>query len=78
MFYKSYTHNTLYFVAESKNTTQYPRTNFYPNGIYVNANGIKGHYITKEIKDNHGHSKIHQSHSIQKPINWNNTFNSMS
>lgn len=76
MFYKSYTHNALYSVAESKNTT--PRTNFYPNGIYINANGIKGHYITKEIKDNHGRSKIHQLHNIQKFINWNNTFNSMS
>ncbi|XP_039312478.1 uncharacterized protein LOC105203625 isoform X3 [Solenopsis invicta] len=27
---------------DSKNSTQYPRTNFYPNGVYVNANGIKG------------------------------------
>ncbi|XP_018303194.1 uncharacterized protein [Mycetomoellerius zeteki] len=60
---------------ESTNTTEYPRTNFYPNGIYVNANGIKGHYITKEIEDNQKHSKSHQSHSIQKPINWNNIFN---
>ncbi|XP_012537284.2 uncharacterized protein LOC105837243 isoform X2 [Monomorium pharaonis] len=59
---------------DSKNTTQYPKTNSYPNGIYVNANGIKGHYITKEIEDNQNRSKIHQSHSTQKPINWHNTF----
>ncbi|XP_012060148.1 PREDICTED: LOW QUALITY PROTEIN: uncharacterized protein LOC105623362 [Atta cephalotes] len=60
--------------VESTNTTEHPRSNFYPNGIYVNANGIKGHYITKEIEDNQ-HSKSHQSHSTQKPINWNNIFN---
>ncbi|XP_077267025.1 uncharacterized protein LOC143900014 isoform X4 [Temnothorax americanus] len=60
---------------ESENTTQYPRTNFYPNGIYINANGLKGHYITKEIEDNQGHSKSQQSHSTQKPMNWNDTFN---
>lgn len=60
---------------ESTNTTEHPRSNFYPNGIYVNANGIKGHYITKEIEDNQKHSKSHQSHSTQNPINWNNIFN---
>ncbi|XP_018356825.1 PREDICTED: uncharacterized protein LOC108757046 isoform X2 [Trachymyrmex septentrionalis] len=59
---------------ESTNTTEHPRPNFYPNGIYVNANGIKGHYITKEIEDNQKHSKS-QLHSTQKPINWNNIFN---
>ncbi|XP_015590101.1 uncharacterized protein LOC107265302 isoform X3 [Cephus cinctus] len=26
-------------------------------GIYVNVNGIKGHYITKEVEINQGHSK---------------------
>lgn len=64
----------IYFIiclTESKNTTQYPRTNFYPNGIYVNKGGIKGHYITKEIENNGGGLRIH------KPISWNNTFNSM-
>ncbi|XP_018372656.1 PREDICTED: uncharacterized protein LOC108767342 isoform X3 [Trachymyrmex cornetzi] len=60
---------------ESTNTTEHPRSNFYPNGVYINANGIKGHYITKEIEDNQKHSKSHQSHSTQKPINWNNIFN---
>ncbi|XP_011881077.1 PREDICTED: uncharacterized protein LOC105569323 isoform X2 [Vollenhovia emeryi] len=60
----------------SKNTTQYPETNFYPNGIYVNVNGTKGHFITKEIEDNQEHSKSQQPHSIPKPIKWNNTFNS--
>lgn len=69
---------TLEFVAESKNTTQYPKINFYPNGIYINANGMKGHYITKEIEDNQRYSKSQQSHSTQKPINWNDTFNSIS
>lgn len=66
------------FVTESKNTTQYSKTNFYPDGIYTNANGMKGHYITKEIENNQGHSKSQRSHSTQKPINWNDTFNSIS
>ncbi|XP_046745946.1 uncharacterized protein LOC124403977 isoform X2 [Diprion similis] len=30
--------------------------NWYPSGIYVNVNGIQGHYITKEIEINQGHS----------------------
>ncbi|KAL6449112.1 hypothetical protein ACFW04_000663 [Cataglyphis niger] len=60
---------------ESKNTTQDPRTNFYPNGIYINAGGIKGHYITKEIKNN-GSPKIHEPYNAQKPIRWSNVFNS--
>ncbi|XP_012249478.1 uncharacterized protein LOC100742970 isoform X2 [Bombus impatiens] len=29
----------------------------YPNGIYVNINGTRGHFITKEIEVNQGHSK---------------------
>lgn len=28
-----------------------------PSGIYVNVDGVKGHYITKEIEINQGHSK---------------------
>ncbi|XP_011691078.1 PREDICTED: uncharacterized protein LOC105452012 [Wasmannia auropunctata] len=50
---------------ESTNATQYPRTNFYPNGIYTDVNGIKGHYITKEMENNQEHSKIHQSHNTE-------------
>jgi len=72
-YYESYPHNALSFVVESKNTTQYSKTNFYPNGIYINANGIKGHYITKEIEP-----KNQQSHSTKKSMNWNDTFNSIS
>lgn len=30
---------------------------FYPNGIYANINGTRGHFITKEIEVNQGHSK---------------------
>ncbi|XP_026825303.1 uncharacterized protein LOC105281160 isoform X1 [Ooceraea biroi] len=62
----------------TKNATQHPNTNLYPHGIYVNVNGIQGHYITKEIEDNQGRSKIQPPHdaSHQKPVSWNNTFNS--
>ncbi|XP_046476205.1 uncharacterized protein [Neodiprion pinetum] len=30
--------------------------NWYPSGIYANVNEIQGHYITKEIEINQGHS----------------------
>ncbi|GAB1869312.1 Neurotrypsin [Camponotus japonicus] len=63
-------------LAESKSTTQYPKTNLYPNGIYVNAGGIKGHYITKDIENNEGGLRIHEPYNVHKPISWNNTFNS--
>lgn len=34
--------------------------NQYPSGIYVNVNGIKGHYITKEVEIHQGHSNTRQ------------------
>ncbi|KAG7212821.1 hypothetical protein KM043_002178 [Ampulex compressa] len=37
-----------------KNT---PQGSTYPSGIYVNANGTRGHFIVKEIEVNQGHSK---------------------
>lgn len=44
-------------VVETKNTSTDSLKLFYPNGIYVNLNGTRGHFITKEIEIDQGHSK---------------------
>lgn len=44
-------------VAEAKTTSNNSTKLFYPNGIHVNLNGTRGHFITKEIEIDQGHSK---------------------
>ncbi|XP_043522584.1 uncharacterized protein LOC122535258 isoform X3 [Frieseomelitta varia] len=41
----------------AKTTSNNSTKLFYPNGIYVNLNDTRGHFITKEIEIDQGHSK---------------------
>ncbi|XP_011143294.1 uncharacterized protein LOC105185459 isoform X2 [Harpegnathos saltator] len=61
--------------SDSKNETQRPRTNVYPAGIYVDANGVKGHFITKEIEKNRTHPEIQHSYDTRRPLGRNDTLN---
>lgn len=47
----------LIFVTGVKNTA-FNSTKINPSGIYANINGTRGHFITKEIEVNQGHSKM--------------------
>ncbi|CAK9820681.1 Prss12 [Anthophora plagiata] len=46
----------------------------YPSSVYVNVNGTRGHFITKEIEVNQGHSKTktYSSNDLRIPKNKNN------
>ncbi|KAI4492325.1 hypothetical protein M0802_009835 [Mischocyttarus mexicanus] len=41
----------------NRNSTQISKRPLYPYGIYVDSNGTRGHFITKELEINQGHSK---------------------
>ncbi|XP_066599754.1 uncharacterized protein teq isoform X2 [Prorops nasuta] len=45
----------------SKSTSSNEMKPMYPNGIYVNSNGTRGHFITKELEVNQGHSQTRTS-----------------
>lgn len=45
------------FFAGVKGGTYNPSKPLYPSNIYVDINGTRGHFITKEIEVNQGHSK---------------------
>lgn len=47
----------LIFVTGVKNTA-FNSTKINPSDIYANINGTRGHFITKEIEVNQGHSKM--------------------
>lgn len=68
--------HTQLFV-DPKNKTQHPETNLYPDGIYVNVNGVKGHFITKEIESNQTRPEIQHPYDAQKPFHQNRNLNSM-
>ncbi|XP_015191626.1 PREDICTED: uncharacterized protein LOC107074585 isoform X1 [Polistes dominula] len=60
-----------------KNSTQ--KKPLYPYGIYVNSNGIKGHFITKELEINQGHSKTktYNHNNQHTPFSFNQTYGSI-
>ncbi|XP_014478092.1 PREDICTED: uncharacterized protein LOC106746246 isoform X2 [Dinoponera quadriceps] len=61
---------------DSPNETKHPKTNLYPDGIYANVNGVKGHFITKEIESNQTRPEMQYPYEVQKPFDRDNNLNS--
>lgn len=56
-----------------------PPNFFYPNGIYVNMNGSTGHYITRDVEINQGHSRTRNySTTIDHTNPYNKTYQTSS